>query len=403
MKRFLLAFFFFSLNVEAEFKVIDIGFYSETSHSTAQEDLSEEDSSLPQIPQTEGYSFCTDVRPKIVKERIMEYLYKPYCHQVKLEDLKRIYGLEFKGVEFTHIEPGDFAGLDNLSYLYLSHNNLESISVDAFKGLRQLTHLVISNNLIRRISSGTFRTLSQLEHLNLSHNLLEDTSEEWLEGLVNLRYLNLSHNALTGLVSNFFKPVETLSDLNLSHNELETIVEVLHPLFALIALDLSYNHLRILDVNGLSSMMRLDVSHNQLSTLEWSALTTLVECNISHNRFAHIPWADIDSITYLNIFNYTENPLNSLVIYPDRDTYSAGVGEYWDKCSTIGIDCPYRYAYIFVNGKHYEFMDCTGKDENSECYKLSQEWLNTLNGGSTLFLQLKGHTIKQVRKRNSSQ
>ena len=371
---------FFSVSATAEFKVVDIGLYSSA--------LSEGEQNAPTTPQTEAYSFCTDVRQKIVKEKIMTQIYQSHCNDVTLEDLKTIYELKFEGVTLTHIESGDFLKLDNLKYLELSNNTLESISADAFKDLEKLTHLVIFHNSIKQFSSGVFQMLKRLEHLNLSHNLLEDGSTEWLEGLVNLKHLDLSHNALTSLSSPFFESVVALRVLNLSHNQLESILDVLHPLSSLLALDISHNGLRALDVNGLSSLVRLNLSQNKLSALDWSVLTKLVECDISDNQWTHLPWADIHNINDMNIFNYAGNPLNNLVIYPKRNTYSTGVDEKWKKCLGV-MECRDYYAWIIVNEQQYNFMDCEGTDGSSEeCYKLSQEWLRTLNSGHPLYLEL---------------
>ncbi len=392
MMWILLVFFFFNLSVEAEFRVIDIGFYSDPSRVVS----SEEDHNIPLVPQTEGYSFCTDVRQRIVKEKIMGYLYKPYCDQVELEDLKHIYGLEFKDVTLAQIEPGDFAGLDKLSYLELSRNNLESISVDAFKDLRQLNHLVISNNLIKRIEAGTLRTLDQLEHLNLSHNLLEDIPEGFLASLVNLKYLDLSHNLLTSLPVNDILSMLGLHYLNLSNNHFSEIeLDMFEPLRDLIVLDLSYNRLHTLELGKLNRIMRLNLSHNKLSDVDWSGVETLMECDISHNNLTQIPWSFIESLPYLNVFNYIENPLESLLIYPKKDTYLTGTEEEWSKC-LLGMECAEHYAYIVVNGKQYRFADCDGVDVDSECYKLSKEWLNELNEGNSLLLELEGQLIQRV-------
>lgn len=368
---------FFSFGAAAEFRVVNIGLHSESEHSTTQED------------KKGVYSFCQDRRQRIVKIKIMEHLYKSYCDQVELEDLKEVRGLQFNDVTLTHINPEDLAGLENLTYLEFDNNSLKNISGDAFRDLVNLNHLIISNNLIETIDANTSNPLVRLKYLTLSNNLLEDIPEEFLASLENLKSLDLSHNLLTSLPVNDILSMLDLYYLNLSKNRFSEIdLDMFKPLRDLIALDLSYNSLHTLALGKINGIMRLNLSHNKLSDVDWSGVETLVECDISHNNLTHIPWALIESLPYLNVFHYIENPLESFLIHPKQDTYLTGADDEWSKC-LLGMECAEYYAYIVVNGKQYRFTDCgKGKDVDSECYKLSQKWLNELNKGHSLLLEL---------------
>lgn len=395
--KILLFFVFFSLSVKAEFKIIDVGLYLESDSSDIQKckEGHSEDQEAKVQQYTEGghYSFCQDVRHRIVKEKIMKHLYKPHCDQVMWEDLKNIYGMDFKDVEFPYVDSSDFIGLNNLSYLEFSNSNLECISPNAFKNLVNVTHLVISHNPLKEVSAEVFQSFSQLEHFTFSHNLLEEITGELLARLVNLRYLDLSHNLFTSLPEGVFDSlVRSLSILNLSNNRLSELAPGIFSSFlALIVLDLSHNRLKSFSLAGSGHIMRLDLSYNQLSRMSWSGLRQLVECDISHNNLAYLSWDSIENMSFLNVFHYAGNPLSVILVNPQRDNYSIGVSEAWYQCGDV--ECVNHYAYISANEQLYKFTNCEGTEAGSECYQLSRKWMNELNEGHSLLLTLRGGSV----------
>ncbi|XP_063712908.1 adhesion G protein-coupled receptor A3-like isoform X3 [Symsagittifera roscoffensis] len=98
-------------------------------------------------------------------------------------------------------------GLDGGSRWDFSQgNNISLIELDSFLGLDDITYLNLSHNRIERIPDGAFKPLKNLQVLDLSHNNLRQFSWKMFEGLSNLKVLNISYNL------NWFYPQPNLFD-----------------------------------------------------------------------------------------------------------------------------------------------------------------------------------------------
>ena len=62
--------------------------------------------------------------------------------------------------------------------VYLRHNIVSNIKVNAFSGLSECTLLDLQNNLISEVEQGAFNGLGNLTHLDLSYNRLRHI-ENW--------------------------------------------------------------------------------------------------------------------------------------------------------------------------------------------------------------------------------
>ncbi|XP_068611383.1 lumican [Brachionichthys hirsutus] len=114
---------------------------------------------------------------------------------------------------------------ENLTYIYLQHNQLTSDGVaGAFKGPKKLVSLDVSHNKLKKLPAGV---PSSLEILYADYNDIDSVSAGYLSKTPALQYLRMAHNKLvdSGLPAGVFN-VTTLVELDLSFNKLQSIPEI---------------------------------------------------------------------------------------------------------------------------------------------------------------------------------
>ncbi|RWS17808.1 uncharacterized protein B4U79_17833 [Dinothrombium tinctorium] len=134
-------------------------------------------------------------------------------------------------------------------------------------------------------------TLLYLTHLELTNCQLTEMPEK-LANLTKLRVLNLSNNHLNVLDINCFSNLSNLVHLNVSHNELPYIPLEIASLRNLIALDFSYNQINSLPFTliRLVDLKELFISNNNIKLLSRGVVVTLekqlrlVKFDISGNK-----------------------------------------------------------------------------------------------------------------------
>ncbi|XP_077190711.1 fibromodulin [Paroedura picta] len=114
-------------------------------------------------------------------------------------------------------------GLENLTALYLSHNQIHEIG-PSLRGLKSLIIVDLSYNQLRRAPDGL---PNLLEQLYLEHNNIYSVPEDYFKASPRLHYVRMSHNSLTNdaLASNAFN-TSSLLELDLSYNRLQKIPKV---------------------------------------------------------------------------------------------------------------------------------------------------------------------------------
>lgn len=150
--------------------------------------------------------------------------------------------------------------LHNLSQvrnLNLSMNRLVILSYADFDGLTLLEGLDLSGNRITAVN-GAFHPLSNLRRLDLSRNRLRYFSFDEISLLTKLTILDLSDNRL-----HRFSPEPVVSTLPverifLARNKLSSLGRFLRHFTRLEAVDLSFNHLRILKNEDFTMSSRID-------------------------------------------------------------------------------------------------------------------------------------------------
>uniref|UniRef100_UPI00398E6BA2 vasorin-like n=1 Tax=Pristiophorus japonicus TaxID=55135 RepID=UPI00398E6BA2 len=179
-------------------------------------------------------------------------------------DTSSIYAFE-NSIATLHKE--DFAGLQELKLLHLSHNKIRRLPRRVFQPLSVLSNLDLSSNQITEIANDTFSGLQELERLYLQKNKIETIHPAAFDALVRLVELKLQDNQLHRL-----PPLQlpTLLLLDLSRNNIPDaeIGNIRAP--EIESLKLAGLGLSTIDEDmfkSMSNLRELDLSDNQLLTV----------------------------------------------------------------------------------------------------------------------------------------
>jgi hypothetical protein len=192
----------------------------------------------------------------------------------------------------SDIQPDAFAGLRDLSVLYLNNNEIQKLHQSTFQHMRTLTKLDVSFNRLGYIHPETFVDMKFFYNLNVSHNVLvlngtilysnyinildvafcnpaKDASWYVLKhpvfsGLPNLTKLMLEGNAIHCVMWDTFINNRRLTSLDLKNNMLKLMSHQLTLCSHVIDLDLSNNpldcncHMKIFAVSYCKNGVKLD-------------------------------------------------------------------------------------------------------------------------------------------------
>ncbi|KAG7396827.1 hypothetical protein PHYBOEH_001687 [Phytophthora boehmeriae] len=155
----------------------------------------------------------------------------------------------------------------------LSHNSIPAIS-DEIAALTSVTSIKICQNALQTLPEGFF-DLQALTYLDLSHNQLEQNLSERFGALTSLKELMLSGNKLSCL-PNSIGLLENLESLHVEENALSSLPEQIGSLRKLHVLVAHTNQLTTLPTSfgALRNMQNLDLKKNHLESTG-NALSTL--------------------------------------------------------------------------------------------------------------------------------
>lgn len=165
--------------------------------------------------------------------------------------------------------------LEQLTDLYLSGNEIESVDSGVFDNLPNLVQLDLSNNKIQTFSEGAFPHNNSLQLLNLSrsfHNycLTDGVLNNLLKGnLIQLTVLDLSNNDLLIPPDNMSQTLPSLVTLNLHNSSIISIQNGTLHMPQLRDLDLRDNSLRNLPRTILAEFSFVPDLHIQLAGNPW--------------------------------------------------------------------------------------------------------------------------------------
>ncbi|XP_049902351.1 trophoblast glycoprotein b [Epinephelus moara] len=188
----------------------------------------------------------------------------------------------------------------NTKFLFVTGNNISRISVDSFPTrLEQLTDLYLSGNEMESVDAMVFDNLPNLVRLDLSNNNIQDFSERAFPDDNKVQFLNLSrcfHNYSTvDMVLSVLQSgnLLQLTALDLSNNDLVILPDgIFGSLSNLVNLSLQNSSIVSIPNGTLKvpPLRDLDLRDNSLSGLP---TTTLAEFSLKpalHIRLAGNPW-----------------------------------------------------------------------------------------------------------------
>jgi Leucine-rich repeat (LRR) protein len=179
----------------------------------------------------------------------------------------------------------------SVSILYLDHNSLDSVPIQALYNATGLYELYLSFNNISQLSAYAFGFSHRLTRLDLSYNQISSIDNltfqrhpDAFAGPFLIDYLDLSHNQLTILNTNLFSYLVNLRLLKLQHNQIHLISAHLW--------------------TGLYRLKYLDLSHNYLQNFTHafysSYLNELNHLKITSNNISHLGSCEFISLKALN-------------------------------------------------------------------------------------------------------
>ena len=155
-----------------------------------------------------------------VRDRLVEVISAvTYCADVTDDHLAAISGeMSFSDLGITALAAGDFAGLTEVTILYLSRNELTTLPAGVFAGLTSLRTLGLLKNQLTVLPAGVFDGLTSMRVLWLDDNELTTLRLGVFDELTELRVLTLISNELTRLPDGVFEELTSLDFLYLSGN-----------------------------------------------------------------------------------------------------------------------------------------------------------------------------------------
>lgn len=210
--------------------------------------------------------------------------------------------------EIDSIPEKVFDKLENLKELFLDNNKLETINSTLFDNLKLLRVLSIANNQIATLEKNIFNQLINLEILYLNNNKLEKINESLFNQLIKLSYLNISSNGIFELEKKLFFHLYLLKILDISNNQIAKLNEnMFESLSNLRELCLNVNQIKELEDSQFKSLDNLEIlklSWNKLTCLSEKVFEKLKKISVIHidnNRLTELPFKKLSSLNNLNI------------------------------------------------------------------------------------------------------
>ncbi len=199
----------------------------------------------------------------------------------------------------------NFTSAPNLQSLYLSHNELSTLTLRAIG--ENLLDLDCSHNSLRSLSL-TVSNYPNVETLNISDNNIGSISgsssvTNYVGTFANLQYLNISNNERIkqAVVSSNTQ----LDYLDCSGNVLTRLT--LPAEGRLTVIDAANNNLTTLDPTPFSTLLQMDVTGNQLTTLDLTGTRVIKDLFAADNELTSISFTTRATRDTLNICDVRNN------------------------------------------------------------------------------------------------
>lgn len=246
-----------------------------------------------------------------------------YCESQSLgempHNLSGVQGLSLRYNSLSKLHDDQFAGLLQLTWLYLDHNHIYSVDPNAFRGLRRLKELVLSSNKITQLPNATFRPMPNLRHVHLSYNNLQSLEPDLFHGLRKLQTLHLRSNALKTIPVRIFQDCRSLEFLDVGYNQLQSLARnAFAGLLKLTELHLEHNDLVKVNFAHFPRLLSLRTLYMQwnkviivVNSLDWT-WNHLEKLDLSGNEIEFIESYAFDVVPNLKILQLDSNRLTSI-------------------------------------------------------------------------------------------
>lgn len=157
------------------------------------------------------------VNPELITELVIDGQQTVFLPLNVSKFLPKLTKISITNSQLITVNEEAFDGLDELTDLDLSHNQLSDVK---FASFAKILRLDLSHNKIDYIDSTTFRALSRLEELRLNHNLLTKLDSKTFAANKNLEVLHLHNNHISQIAANILKFMSShLKLLDLTRND----------------------------------------------------------------------------------------------------------------------------------------------------------------------------------------
>ena len=203
--------------------------------------------------------------------------------------------------------------------LYLSENQMVSISDNAFHNLPQLQVLHLESNYLVSLPVGVFKDLANLTLLRLDDNQLRDLYVGVFTGLESLSQLHLYRNYLQTLQTGLFDKLHNLHALFVFENEINIVGDhVFNDLWNLEVLGLADNKIQHLDRTVFTNLTKLKVlalRSNLIKRIDLNIFRNAIHLEVVYlnfNAFMNIPDTIFNHTRNLYFIDLSHNKLNQI-------------------------------------------------------------------------------------------
>jgi Leucine-rich repeat (LRR) protein len=231
-----------------------------------------------------------------------------------LNRLKSLSALDLQSNAIREVESYAFYGLPLVS-LNLQSNLIHSLHEFSFGGLENsLVELVLIDNRLERFPLHAFRRLRRLETLKLQSNRISEIPDDGFTRFTVLKILDLQSNRFDHLDGRSFITTPNLVSLSVANNRLTVVSDssIFEDLLALETLDLSYNRLRVVDLNNLIALRTVDLSNNHLHDIRFHNLPNLKEVFVSNNNILKLTNETFINSSSLSVIFLQHNAIQSI-------------------------------------------------------------------------------------------
>jgi len=231
-----------------------------------------------------------------------------------LNILKSLETLDLESNDIEEVESYAFYGLPLVS-LNLQSNKINSLHELSFGGLEKtLVELVLIDNRLDRFPLHALRRLARLETLKLQSNQISEIPDDGMTRFSALESLDLHSNQIDRLDSRSFRITPKLVSLSVANNKLTALSDatVFEHLIGLETLDLSRNHLRVVNLNNLIALRTLDITNNHLQDIRFHNLPNLEEVFISHNNILKLTNETFINSSSVSVIFLQHNAIQSI-------------------------------------------------------------------------------------------